>query len=343
MWKAKRLSPLLGLGLGLAPPLYAQSVAEVFQGARDAVVIVHTTQTEYPFLSTDSPVSVPGSGSGVLIPPNEVLTAAHVVQAANKVVVEFSSGRRINATVVASQPDHDVALLRLDEPASTRPVPIGDSDDVMVGDQVLVVGAPLGESHTLTVGHVSGRRTRRGLHFGGKDVDFIQTDAAINPGNSGGPMFNMRGEVIGIVSHILTVSGGSMGLGYAVSANQARASLLEGRGVWTGLESMPLTGGLAALLNIPPPGGGILVQKVALGSLAESLGLWPSTIPVAILDREILLGGDIILSVQGIPIGGELEGLERIGQVLQDLQPGETLTVTVLRGGNSVELSTRMR
>ncbi len=343
MWKARLFSTAMGLVLGLAPALSAQSLAEVFQGARDAVVIVHTTQTEYPFLSTASPVSVPGSGSGVLISPSEVLTAAHVVQAADEVVVEFSSGRKINATVVASQPDHDVALLRLDESASTQPVPVGDSDDVMVGDQVLVVGAPLGESHTLTVGHVSGRRTRRGLHFGGADVDFIQTDAAINPGNSGGPMFNMRGEVIGIVSHILTVSGGSMGLGYAVSANQARASLLEGRGVWTGLESMPLTGGLAALLNIPPPGGGILVQKVALGSLAESLDLRPSTIPVVILEREILLGGDIILSVQGIPVGGELEGLERIGQVLKDLQPGETLTVAVLRGGKSAELSTRIR
>lgn len=334
---------LLGLACAWGTQAAGQAVTEVFRGVRDAVVIVHTTQTQYPFLTTDAPVSIPGTGSGVLISPQEVLTAAHVVQAANKVVVEFPSSREIGATVVASSPNTDVALLRLDEPAPTTPVPMGDSDEAMVGDQILVVGAPLGQGHTLTVGYVSARRTSRGLIGAGAEVDFLQTDAAINPGNSGGPMFNLQGEVIGIVSHILTLSGGSMGLGYAVSANDARAILLEGTSVWTGLESTPLTGALAALLNVPPPGGGILVGSVAIGSLSESLGLRPSTIPITILEQEMLVGGDIILSVQGIPVGGGLEGLPGIGRAMAALEPGERLTVTVLRAGRQLELSAQKR
>jgi serine protease Do len=213
----------------------------------------------------------------------------------------------------------------------------------MVGDQVLVVGAPLGESHTLTVGYLSARRTMRGFYAGASEVEFLQTDAAINPGNSGGPMFNMRGEVIGIVSHILTLSGGSMGLGYAVSSNTARAVLSGGRSVWTGLGGTPVMGALAALLNVPPPGGGILVESVAIGSMAESLGLRPSTIPVAFAGEEILIGGDIILSVQGIQVGADLEGLESILQAVADLGSGDLLSVTVLREGRQVDLSARMR
>jgi S1-C subfamily serine protease len=343
MLSSRRALVGLALILAWAPHLAGQTVGEVFRQVSHAVVIVHTTQTQYPLLTTDAPVSVPGTGSGVLISPTEILTAAHVVQAANKVRVEFPSGQEIGATVVASQPDNDVALLRLDEPAQVSPVPMGNSDEAVIGDQVLVIGAPLGEGHTLTVGHIGAHRTRRGLFGGISEVDFLQTDAAINPGNSGGPMFNLAGEVIGIVSHILTLSGGSMGLGFAVSANDAQTILSEEASVWTGLDSTPIAGGLAALLNVPPPGGGILVEGVAIGSMAESLGLRPSTIPISILDREILIGGDIILSVQGIPVGAQLEGMEPIRRAMAALQAGETLTVTVLREGRQMELSTRRR
>jgi len=129
--------------------------------------------------------------------------------------------------------------------------------------------------------------------------------------------------------HTLTV--GSMGLGYAVSANDARTILSDEASVWTGLDSTPITGAPATLLNVPHPGGGILVESVAIGSIAESRGLRPSTIPVAILDREIVIGGDIILSVQGIPVGGDLEGFEPIRQALVALQPGQTLRRALFR------------
>ncbi len=343
MRKVISLMAIVTLGSTMSVPAFGQSVSEVFPRVRGAVVVVHTTQTEYPFLTTAAPVSVPGTGSGVLISPTEILTAAHVVQAANRVLVEFPSGEEISATVVASRPTHDVALLRLAEPVSASPAVVGNSDEIAVGEQVFVVGAPLGEGHTLTVGYLSARRTVRGLFFGMSTVEFLQTDAAINPGNSGGPMFNMRGEVVGIVSHILTVSGGSMGLGFAVAANSARQVLEPGESVWTGMDGTPVVGALAALLNVPPPGGGILVGSIAIGSMAESLGLRPSTIPAVIASEEMLIGGDIIVEVNGIPVGTNLEGLEPILHSVAGMGAGETVTVRVLREGKQIELTTRIR
>jgi S1-C subfamily serine protease len=309
-----------------------------------AVVIVYTSQTEYSLRSSEiTAVSVGGLGSGVLISPTQILTAAHVVQAANEVIVEFPDGESMAASVIASRQSHDVALLELERPATVEAVKLGDSDSVSVGDQVFVVGAPLGQVFTLTVGYVSARRTSPGMLGGASSIELIQTDAAINQGNSGGPMFSLDGEVVGIVSHILSQSGGSEGLGYAVSAKSAQQALLEGPSLWTGLEGKAVTGGLAALLNVPPPGGGILVQRVAAGSLAERVGLRPSVVPTRIGELEILLGGDLILMVQGISVGRELENLERIIQTLADLSDGEEIFVTVLRAGEQVVLSGTLR
>jgi len=333
---------LVGAVAVLACPASAQSVADVFGRVSESVAIIHTSSTEYPLLTTDVPVSVGGTGSGVLISPSEVMTAAHVVQTADEVWVEFPSGEEIQALVVASRTTHDVALLQLVGPVSVQPVPIGDSDAISVGDQVFVIGAPFGQEHTLTVGHVSARRRPAGLLGGNATVEYLQTDAAINPGNSGGPMFNMDGEVVGIVSHILTLSGGFQGLGYAVTANTARQVLLEDPGLWTGIEGKPVSGLLADLLNVPSPGGGILVQGVAAGSSGEALGLRPSTIPAEIAGESMLIGGDIILSAQGVLLGADLEGWAEIQRVLSSLPPRSPVTVTVLRAGQVLELNGRL-
>jgi S1-C subfamily serine protease len=160
-----------------------------------------------------------------VISPTEILTAAHVVQAADQVWVEFTTGDTIEARVRASDQASDVALLELSRPAPTAPAVVGDSDQSKVGDEVFVVGAPLGQTHTLTVGHISARRANPFMFTSFEPVELFQTDAAINPGNSGGPMFTMGGELIGVVSHILSTTGGFQGLGYAVTSNQARATL----------------------------------------------------------------------------------------------------------------------
>ena len=338
-----RLVLALALAFSSLPrvaPLQGQSIREVFDRVSHAVVIVYTSQTQYELRSSEiTAVDVGGIGSGVLISPTRVLTAAHVVQAANEVVVEFPDGEVLRASVVASRPSHDVALLELESPATVAPVAIGDSDAVAVGDQIFVVGAPLGQAFTLTVGYVSARRTSRDMLGGVESLELIQTDAAINQGNSGGPMFSLNGEVVGIVSHILSQSGGSEGLGFAVSARAAQEVLQEGRSFWSGLEGRYVTGALAALLNVPPPGGGLLVQGIAAGSMAERLGLRPSAIPMTIGELEILLGGDIILMVQGIAVDPELENMERIIQTLASIPDGESIFVTVLRDGEQMVLS----
>jgi S1-C subfamily serine protease len=320
-----------------APALQAQSLADIVQDVSAAVVVVYTESTEYDITGPTMAASVAGTGSGVVVSVNQVLTAAHVVQAADHVTVVFPDGTEVGARVVGSSETHDVALLQLDRVSHVPPARLGDSNAVRIGDEVFVVGAPLGESHTLTVGHLSARRMRAGL-LAKTSVEFLQTDAAINPGNSGGPMFNMNGEVIGIVSHILTQSGGSVGLGYAVSSNTAREVLIDEPSWWTGLSAFPITGPLAAILNVPPPGAGLMVNGVAKGSVAERLGLRPAVVPINIAGQQVKIGGDIILEVQGMPLDEDGENAERIRRTLMALPPSSVIRVKVLRAGSIVEL-----
>jgi S1-C subfamily serine protease len=168
-------------------------------------------------------VSSRGLGSGIIVSADgSVLTAAHVVQAADRVGVELGDGRRFLARIVASSPRGDVALLKMENPPPDLvPAPLGNSDSLMTGDEVVVIGAPYGLGSSLSVGHVGGRLKPR-QSVGGVPLEFIQTDAHISRGNSGGPMFNLRGEVVGIVSWMLSESGGYEGLGFAVSVNVAK-------------------------------------------------------------------------------------------------------------------------
>src|SRR2546428_13848763 len=216
-----------------------------------------------------SPVSVGGLGSGVLISPDgKILTAAPVVQTADAIEVEFLTGEPLRAPVLSSEPSADVALLQLEKaPRGPFVAKIGDSDSVEIGAPVFVVGAPLGASHTLTVGYISARRKPNATLSGMSRAEFFQTDAAINQGNSGGPLFNMQGEVIGIVSYILSHSGGSEGLGFAVTSKVAR-QLLEQKSFWSGVSGYMLSGDLAQGFNVPPPGGGPPGAAVAAGSPA---------------------------------------------------------------------------
>jgi len=328
------------LSILLSPAGHAQSVADVFRQVNGAVVVVQTSQTEYLRGSLKAPVSVGGLGSGVLVSPTQVFTAAHVVQTADRVEVTFPSGERIPARVVSSRPMQDVALLELARAATgATPARLGNSDSVQVGEQVLVIGAPLGVSHTLTVGHVSARRSATGPLGGLGSIELLQTDAAINQGNSGGPMFNLRGEVVGIVSYILSQTGGYQGLGFAVTSNLAQSVLFGEPPFWAGIESLPLAGLLGQLLNVPGENGGVLVQRVAQGSVAAALGVRPGTIPATIAGEEILLGGDVIVEVQGIPLGAEFENMARIRDAVAAVREGGTIRMTVIRGGERFELS----
>jgi len=206
-----------------------------------------------------------------------------------------------------------------------------------VGDQIFVVGAPYGLSYTLTVGHISGRVASPTLTNNLADVEYFQTDASINQGNSGGPMFNMDGEVVGIVSSILTKSGGFEGLGFAATSNVTRSVLLEGQSFWSGADAYLLTGPMARLLNVPQEAG-FLIQGVAEDSPAHRLGLQPSFLPIEVVGEKFMIGGDIVLKIAGIEVGPEGR-LAQIQQRLSQLQPGDRLNVDVLRGGKVINLA----
>jgi len=320
----------------------AGSLSQVFKKVSGSVVVVHTVGHDIPRGANEKPASIQGIGSGVLVSADgKVVTAAHVVQTADAVAVEFpGDSTRILARVIASDPAADVALLQLDKvPAGRTPVKMGDSDKAEVGDQVFVVGAPLGISHTLTVGHLSARRTPN-MTFGGMGIaELFQTDAAINQGNSGGPMFDMNGEVIGIVSHIISRSGGSEGLGFVVTSNLAHRLLFDEPSVWSGLEGYLLTGGAARVFNIPNDASGLLVQRVAAGSAAQRMGLEGGSVSAQIGEEELVLGGDIILAVEGIALNAT-DAYEKIRRRLIELRTsGGTLHVSILRGGATLELT----
>ena len=316
------------------------SVSEIFEKVHSSVVVIQTIQKELASQGGRGFTSVAGMGSGVLISADgKVMTAAHVVQTAERVVVSFNTGEEILARVLASEPAADVALLQLEElpPASAHKARLGDSDESTVGEQVMVVGAPLGVSHTLTVGHISARRFPNKMIGDLQLAEFLQTDAAINQGNSGGPMFNGKGEVIGLVSYIISQSGGSEGLGFAVTSNTARRLLLESRGIWSGMHGVLLSGEAAEIFNLPVPAG-LLVQQVASKSLAADLGLRPGSVRATVEDEPLNLGGDVIIKVMGIPLGNP-DSLPEIRAALVKMEKGESIRVTVLRAGKPVELS----
>ena len=315
----------------------AADYKRLFAKADPAVAVIYTVERGVVPNGPPGQVSQAGLGSGVLVTKRGyVITAAHVVQTADLVEVEFANGFRTTAAVKASNPAKDLALLKLDEiPEGIDPVKLADSDEVTIGEEVFIIGAPYGYSHTLSVGHISGRHGENEAGPSGPQAETFQTDAVINQGNSGGPMFNSRGDVIGIVSYILSQSGGFEGLGFAITSNEVIKTLFEQPMAWSGMSGEVVAGDLALALNVPQEAG-FLVQKVALNSPAERAGLRPSLVPALIGDRELLVGGDIILSVDGIKVSPTM--LEEIrARWAGDTDVG-TAKLSVLRGGRIWEV-----
>ena len=318
----------------------AQQLRDAFRKVNQAVVIVRTQQKELAPFPQPGMVSLNGLGSGVLISNDgKVITAAHLVQAADKIEIEFPDGELIPARVIGSVISADVALLQLDHAAmNIAPAPLGDSDKVEVGDQIFVIGAPYGLNQTLTAGHVSGRHQPSKETESPTAVEFLQTDAAINGGNSGSPMFTLDGEVVGIVSNIVSRSGGSEGLAFAATSNTAKRLLLERKPFWSGIEGVLVDGNLAKALNLPQTAG-ILVQRVADGSIAARLGIHPGTLRANVEGVDLLLGGDVILGVNEIQVAEQSGSYDPIYNSVVALKPGNSLVITIFRQGRIVKLS----
>jgi len=250
-------------------------------------------------------------GSGVIVDASSgyVLTNNHVIQGADDISVTLQDGRSLEASVVGTDPDTDLAVIRIPS-EDLEALPLADSDQLRVGDFVVAVGNPFGLGQTVTSGIVSalGRTGFRGLEY----QNFIQTDASINPGNSGGALINLRGELVGINSAIFTPSGGNVGIGFAIPSSMAKYVLEqlirygEVRRGTLGLIVQDLTPDLARALGVTA-GKGALVAEVLPGSASDRGGLRPGDVIVSIEDRGINGAQDFLNAEGNVPVGEELE------------------------------------
>jgi serine protease Do len=278
-----------------------------------------------PFFGNMPARPVQSLGSGFIISAKGyIVTNNHVVDDATEVRVKLSDGRELKATVVGKDQKTDVALLKID--ASGLPtIPLGDSSELQVGEPVMAIGNPFGLEQTVTTGIVSA--TGRVIGEGPYD-DFIQTDASINPGNSGGPLINTRGQAIGINTAIFTQSGGSVGIGFAtpISLTKPVISQLASTGHvtrgWLGVSIQSVTPDLAKSFHLPSDHGA-LVGSVVDGSPAMKAGM---------------KAGDVIVEYNGRKVSRS----DELPRVVAETPVGEDVTMTVIRDGNPVKITTRI-
>jgi S1-C subfamily serine protease len=283
-----------------------------------------------------------GSGSGSIIDTRGyVLTNNHVIENANKVYINLADGSQYEGTVVGTDPENDIAVLKFDPPRESdiRTIPFGSSDNLKVGQKVLAIGNPFALERTLTVGIVSG--LGRPIQTSTNNVirDMIQTDASINPGNSGGPLLDTQGRMIGINTMIYSPSGGSVGIGFAVPINTAKrvvAEIIEYGKVrrgWIDATVVQIFPSLVRYAKLPISSG-LLVSRTRRNGQAEKAGLRQGTEPVQYGRSVIYLGGDIITAVDGM----KTDALADLYSALEDNKPGESIKVEVVRNGKTITL-----
>jgi len=332
------LAVIVGVVLGWFPGgAAAQDAEELFRKVSPSVVVIRAKGRAVD--STRGLITFSEIGSGVLISADgKVMTAAHVVHAMDEIVVEMLGGETVPARMIASEPAADLSLIQLTRiPKNAQPARIGDSDKVHVGQQVLIIGAPYGLSHSFSAGWISAKWLPNTAYRAMPLAEFFQTTATINTGNSGGPMFNTAGEVVGVVSHNISKSGGSEGLGFVVTMKSARYFLMEREWAWIGLEGKVLTGDLAEVFNIPG-GSGLLLSVVPKGSPAWDMGLAGGDRTASIGGQEIVVRGDIVLSMAGIPIRSEAD-IPKIREKIGAMSTGQPFKASVLRAGKIIELT----
>ncbi|MBM3680562.1 MAG: trypsin-like serine protease [Actinobacteria bacterium] len=282
-----------------------------------------------------------GLGSGFVIDKDgHILSNAHVVDGAQGTIsVSFSNDERVEAQVIGVDNATDVALLKVDLPASALTVvPLGDSTSAVVGEPVVAIGNPFGQDRTVTSGIVSAvaRQIEAPNGFGINGV--IQTDAAINQGNSGGPLFNMRGQVIGINSQIYTggTGGGNVGLGYAVPINLVKEVVADlmatgtAQHAWLGVQLSDVDPTLASQVKIGTDQGA-MIAGVSEGSPAAAAGLKGATGEITIEGKSYAVGGDVVVEANGQPVAS----IKDLQAAVTALEPGDELKLVVKRADGS--------
>ncbi len=306
-----------------------QNIA-VYRKALPSVVNITSTAVAFDFFNR--PVPQQGQGSGFVIDKQgHILTNNHVIDNAQRVEVTLADKHKYKATVVGVDKQRDLALLLINAP-NLVPATLSESNGLVVGQRVYAIGNPFGLSGTLTRGIISAIRSI-GTQSGPIE-DAIQTDAAINPGNSGGPLLNSRGEVIGITTLIASAGADqSAGIGFAIPINTAKAVLEDfakyGRVRRPSLDivTFPIGPDVAEQIGLPVDYG-VLIERTLPGGAAEKAGLHGGNQRVWQGNTPVMLGGDLIVAMDG----QEIESTQDLSAALNQHRAGETVTLTVFRG-----------
>ena len=279
-----------------------------------------------------------GQGSGFVIDKDgHILTNYHVVADARQVEVTLHNRKKYKATVVGTDPPHDLAVIQIKAP-DLVPSVLGDSRNLQVGQKVYAIGNPFGLSGTMTRGIVSSIRPVREPN-GAMIDEAIQTDAAINPGNSGGPLMNWHGEVIGINTMILSNVGQNAGIGFAIPINTAKAVLNDlmtlgrVRRPALGVRTIPVSPELADEIGLPVDYG-LLIIGVVSGSSAEQAGLHAGTERAYLGNTPIMLGGDLIVAIDD----DKIQDQDDLTQMMNNHRAGDTVKVTIYRGKKKMDV-----
>jgi S1-C subfamily serine protease len=311
----------------------------IYKQASPAVVNISSTVLAMDVFSNVIPEE--GMGSGVILTPNGyILTNAHVVADSQKLEVLLLNGKKYKAKLIGGDVSRDVALIKIDPGGMKLPtITLGDSSHLQVGQMVYAIGNPFGLNSTLTTGVISSLGRTLKAQNGRLMENIIQTDAAINPGNSGGPLLNSAGQLIGINTAIFSPSGSNAGIGFAIPVNSARRIAEDVMdfghvirpflGIEIGMEINPH---LAEALHLPVQQG-LMIARVLKNGPAEKAGLHGAGKALAVGDRQIPIGGDILVSYDG----HNADNVERFMNYVDAKRPGDTIRLTINRNGKSVE------
>jgi S1-C subfamily serine protease len=315
---------------------------------RDAPAVVQVTSTTKVRLPQNdffsNPFGLPGTevqralGSGFVIDKaGYIITNYHVIGDAQSVQVSFSNNDTMKARIVGRDSFTDVALLKVGASSrALKPLQLGNSDTVQVGDQVAAIGNPFGYDRSITLGIVSALQRSLTAPSGSPIDHVIQTDAALNHGNSGGPLLNAQGEVIGVSSAISTGdtgSEGNVGIGFAIPINTVKDVVAELRAhgrvdhPYLGVTAHPISPKIAKLFGLPAEAG-LLVERVVPGSGADLAGLQGGADTAIVAGESYQLGGDLIVKAGGVPV----TSTERLREVVTEHKPGDTLAIEYYRG-----------
>jgi S1-C subfamily serine protease len=328
------------------------SIAEIYRRAAPGVVQVTTTSKVEgavdPFFGFDVPDETRRAlGSGFVIDKaGFIVTNFHVIEDADTVEVSFSNNDSMKARIVGRDPSTDIALLKVDANArALRPLPLGNSTAIRVGDDVLAIGNPFGLERSATRGIVSAVQRPLRAPSGFTIDHVIQTDAALNRGNSGGPLMNSQGAVIGVNSAIETggAAQGNVGIGFAVPVNTVRdvVAQLKAKGrvdhPYLGIEARPIEANVAELFRLPVKRG-LLVENVFPDSGAAEAGLRGGDTRVVVAGESYMIGGDVIVTADG----RELASTEELRDVVSEKEPGDEVVLEIYRGDEKQKLEIKL-